>query len=167
MADVSNANGPGWRRLEKLYQRVADKSIHLDIQESYRIGDAFEVSMSIDRPGYLLLLYVDATDEITILYPNKFHMDGRVDAGNISIGGPEDNFDLTVTEPSGKHQVVAFWARNPFKSYSSGYKATEDVFAVLSEKGMSDLGRGIKLSARSDSGSKSWIRAGRAEFSVR
>ncbi len=167
MVDVSNANGPGWKKLEKLYQRVADKSLHLEIEDRYRIGDAFDVSMSIDRPGYLLLLYVDAADEITILYPNKFHTDGRVDAGRITIGGPEGDFDMTISEPSGKHQVVAFWARNPFKSYSSGYKAVEDYVAVMSEKSMSDLGRGIELSGKSDSRSKAWIRAGRAEFSAR
>lgn len=167
MEDVSNANGPGWRRLEKLYQRIGEQSLNLDLRDSYRIGDPFEVTMSFDRPGYLLLLYVDATDEITILYPNKFHKDGRVEAGQVSIGGPSGDFDLTITKPSGKHQVVAFWGRNPFKSYSSGYKAMDDIVAVMSEKSMSDLGRGIGSSERADSGSNAWIRAGRAEFSAR
>ena len=165
--NVSDGNGPGWRRLDKLYRLVGNKTLELELRESYLLGDPFEVSVMLDEPGYLLLLYVDAADEITILYPNKYNPDGHVTAGRVSIPGPDMNFDLTITRPAGKHQVVAFWGKSPFSSYFSGRKAVDDVFAVMSAKSMKELSRGIGISQRRESDDMARLQAGRAVFIAR
>ena len=159
MRPVNNGNGPGWKKLEQLYRHIPDKSLDISVRETYRIGDHMEVKLDIPRSGYLCLLFVDAADEITIVFPNKYNQDGWVEPGKMLIPDYSMAFDLTIARPAGKHKLVALWSKKRMNVFENGKKSINADLAIATEKSLNILTRGIEANSR--------YSVGQAEFNVR
>lgn len=78
-------------------------------ERTYRVGDTMQVTVSSERDGFLYLLYLDAGNTITCLYPNAYQSDNRIAAGNPSVTIPQFGaaFRLRIAPPTGKEVLKA------------------------------------------------------------
>ncbi len=83
----------------------------------YEVGETMNVSVVSEKAGYLYLIYVDATGEASLLYPNKYQKDNRIQAGRkIPVPSANDNFRLRVGEPTGEEILKAVVSLKPLTS---------------------------------------------------
>lgn len=81
-------------------------------QGSVKVGTNIEFSFSASHDGYLTIIDIQPSGDVVVLYPNDFSGSNQVKAGvRYSIPGPEDGFELAVTEPAGTDTVIAFFTR--------------------------------------------------------
>jgi hypothetical protein len=95
----------------------------------------------LDAPsaGYLNVICVSPDDEPTVLFPNKFHNDGKVSAGPLTIPSGKMNFEMVARAPEGPWLILAFLSKTPLNLYKEGFHEVESLFAELSPKGMATV----------------------------
>lgn len=81
---------------------------------TYCEGDIIVTKVISENDGYLYLLYQDATNNVTLLYPNKYHPNNEI-KGNQTIMIPEtgSNFRLRVAAPFGEEKLLAIVSKEP------------------------------------------------------
>lgn len=128
-----------WQELEQL---VAQRKYAITLaanKQKYAINDYMTVTVAAPKDGYLNVLNVDTRDnDITILYPNKYHRNNKV-SGNAKIHIPAkgDAFSLRARGPAGRNLIVALHSVEPINLYEASN--SKDVLAVFSsdeEKGL-------------------------------
>ncbi len=141
-----------WDILERL---VADKisqgsSQSLKIRtnrKEYRVGDLLTIECRVNMDGYINVLNVGRNDqEATVLYPNKYHQDNRVQTGTtIKIPGEDDKFQLPAQEPLGENLIVVFVSRDRLNAYEMDGKIADKfgLFGLVS-KGSMARGFGVR-----------------------
>jgi hypothetical protein len=75
--------------------------------EQRGIGDLLAFEVKSERAGYLYLLNVGTTGAVTLLFPNHFHPDSRVEAGQDILIPPDADFRLRESGPPGQELVKA------------------------------------------------------------
>ena len=86
---------------------------------SYRLGQDVEISVNVPTEGYLNVMTVDSKDNDVVLFPNRYHENNKVSAGNLRIPTSQMDFTLPVSEPLGQTLVVAFLSDRPINFYKS------------------------------------------------
>jgi len=106
--------------------------------KSYAVGDNLEISVDVDRSGYLNIINLGAEDdEVTILFPNRFVKQNHVKGGEaIHVPGNGGNFKLTAQPPAGDTLIVAFHTEEPLNLWEMGNSDPKSVFASIGLKEM-------------------------------
>jgi serine/threonine protein kinase len=96
----------------------------------FKIGDSISYRFRSDKDCYLVLLTVTTGGELIQIFPNKFSLDKLVLARrDYAIPGGNMDFELHVTGPPGKEEIVALVAEAPFDLLSPTFQ-TEPFFQV-------------------------------------
>ena len=100
---------------------------------SYKINDLISFEFEADRDCYLTLIDISTDGSITILFPNKYNYDNRVEAGETYIIPAKDmGYQVRVTGPAGNEMVKAIATEEPVdiskltpECVQAGFKALE------------------------------------------
>ena len=130
--------GPQWQGMVTMAQNGAAFPVALN-QTRFVKGDILEMTFDIPQEGYLNVININAQDEATILFPNRFHAENRVAAGVFKVPTDKMRFRLRAGAPFGPSLIVAVLTQMPLDTYKSGDAlGAQDVFRVLSEQGMAE-----------------------------
>lgn len=110
------------------YVRVAVN--HEDL--TYTEDDLIEATVTSSEDGFLYLFYKDADDNVSLLYPNKFHADNKIEKGK-TVTVPENggNFRMRVVPPFGKEQLLAVVSKKPLENIET--KDLGDDYTVVTK----------------------------------
>ncbi len=95
-----NSQGPNWLDLSQL-AKSGKKLVATVNQTTFKAGDLIKFSVEIPTNGYLNIINVDAHDEVTIIYPNKFNPENAIKTGKIQVPGTLMPFEIEATLPAG------------------------------------------------------------------
>jgi hypothetical protein len=89
----------------------------------YQPGDELLVRVRSDRDGYLYLLYCDAANQVSCLFPNAFQTDNRLAAGrDVIVPRPfrpgEEGFRISIGAPYGEELLKAIVCTEPLQPQS-------------------------------------------------
>jgi len=100
--------------------------------KSYKVGEPLVISCFFKQSGYVNVVTMQPGDTVpTVLFPNEFHPENWVKAGqSVSIPDPDDSFKLTAAPPSGKALIAAFISPFNVNFYKQGYG--DGVFKMMS-----------------------------------
>jgi hypothetical protein len=112
---------------------------------SPKVGDLMTLEATPSQDGYLVVVNVGASGSVTLLYPNRFHLDYAVKKGQtIRIpSGEDDTYRIRVGKPAGNEFVVAFLLENdpfPDLDLAASFKGLAGGFLGKSAKSL-DLSR--------------------------
>lgn len=110
-------NGPNRKKLIEL---VAAQSNRFELAASstkYALDEPVKLSLTLPVGGYLNVVSVDAQDNATVLFPNRYQASNAVKAGVFMVPTPQMEFDLLASEPIGPTLVVAFISAEPINFY--------------------------------------------------
>ena len=106
---LTGGNGPNRKKLFEMVEATKADFILTANKSTYVIDDPVELMLQVPPGGgYLNVVTVDAEDTATVLYPNQFHPDNAVSAGEIRIPTDAMAFELPAAEPLGPTLVAAF-----------------------------------------------------------
>lgn len=92
-----------------------DITTQLGDQQTYVEGDNLEFLMNLSQDAYVLILYIDASDNITQILPNGFTANNVIKSGlYINIPDQFAPFQFTVAAPFGRETVWAYASKDPF-----------------------------------------------------
>jgi TolB-like protein len=75
---------------------------------AYRLGEAVRFKVQVNRDAYVTLVDVGTSGDVTVLFPNRFHPNNFVRAGEeLQIPAPDAGFTLKVNPPIGTDHVRA------------------------------------------------------------
>lgn len=114
-AKPKNAKAAGWPGIMAEVGRAAFVVPISTNKKTFREGDELHIRCDSPRSGYLTIFsHTIGTDKMTMLFPNKAHLDNRVTAGKpIRIPGPDDQYKLKADAATGKTILVAFLHNDP------------------------------------------------------
>lgn len=100
--------------------------------KTFRTGESLKISCSFKEDGYVnVVTIMPGQANPTVLFPNEFHQENMVKAGQtVSIPALDDEFELVTGPPYGKAIVAVFHSKFPSNFYRQGYG--EDVFKTMS-----------------------------------
>ena len=80
----------------------------------FGLGETIRIHASSERAGYLTVVDLGTDDKVTVLFPNAFHRDNRIQA-NAEFTFPTDamDFEFQAQEPAGRGMVRAFLTPAP------------------------------------------------------
>jgi len=119
---ASEAPGTEWTKLSEMVDQLKAKYGAIGMStnaRSYRLGQDVEISVNVPTEGYLNVVTVDSKDNNVVLFPNRYHENNKVSAGNLRIPTSQMDFTLPVSEPLGQTLVVAFLSDRPISFYKS------------------------------------------------
>ncbi len=134
-------HGSKWQSLEKISNQVQDLELSLN-QEEYALQDSVYIAVDLPKVGYLNIVSVNAYDQGTILFPNKFNLDNYVNSTNLTIPSKNMPFKLAAVKPTGPTLIVGFLSTAPINLYELSYEgrdiggALNKAFATLSYSGI-------------------------------
>lgn len=121
---LENGNGPAWQELSALAKRGEAMPLTSN-QPKYKLGDEVELKIEAPRAGYLNVISVDAADNATVLFPNKYRPDNQIKAGTFSFPTADMPFTLPAVEPVGRTLVVAFLSDQPVNALELGIEGRD------------------------------------------
>lgn len=83
-------------------------------------GDKLVLEMEMPIDGYLNLVSVDADDNATLLYPNKYDQDNHLKPGAFQFPGGSSRFVIRAQAPLGNTLVVALVTPEPLSLLKEG-----------------------------------------------
>ncbi len=139
LADVPSGYGPRWQRLAALAADAQPLSV-TSSEVTYLLEDSITLEVEIPAAGYLNVFTIDASDQTTVLFPNEFNQDNRVEPGRLSIPTREMDFVLSASEPIGPTLVAAILTEAPVNTFELGLDTRDErgvvqtTFAELSPR---------------------------------
>jgi len=89
----------------------------------FGIGESISYHFRSDKACYLVLLSVTTGGDLIQVFPNKFNSDQRIQANkDYAIPGEKTDFELHVTGPPGKEEILALAADGPFDLFSASFE---------------------------------------------
>ena len=153
-----------WERMVETVGRGTPLTVGLN-QTSFRSGERLVVTVDVPGEGYLNIVNVNAQDQATVLFPNRYNENNRVTRGAVSVPTSNMPFDLVAQAPYGRSLVAAFLTEQPINLFRSGHGNRNDageiveVFASLSTAGFRSFAVAGKQQQRG-------LRAGMVETQV-
>jgi len=84
-------------------------------QREYRIGETIRFHAEVDKDCYLTLIDQGTSGGVTILFPNGYHPNNFVHAGEgVAIPAASYGFEIVVQPPAGHERVVAIATERPW-----------------------------------------------------
>jgi len=106
---LAGGNGPNRKRLIAMVEEANANFVLEAAKSTYVVDDPVELTLQVPPGGgYLNVVTVDAEDTATVLFPNQFHLNNAVSAGEIRIPTENMAFELPAAEPLGPTLVAAF-----------------------------------------------------------
>lgn len=157
---LADGNGPNWRRVEEVVEAQGQPLDLRTNQSTYSFGDPVELSMTIPVDGYVNVVTVDSKDNATVLFPNRYHSNHFVKAGEFSIPTEQMTFELPASEPAGPTLVAAFLTTKPVNFYESsvGERTVEGILDVDFSSVSHTATRAIRVAAREDEAFASMVK---------
>lgn len=118
-AATAGQNGPLWNKLSKLV--VGLPTLDINAPSVLLNGEKTEFTVDVPARGYLNVVMVGPTDNGTVLFPNKFVQDNRVEAGKFTFPTAKMGFKITAQPPFGKTMVVVFLSEEPLNLLDEGF----------------------------------------------
>jgi metacaspase-1 len=115
-------------------------------QRRYRQGELMTVTVTSARDCYLRLYVINADQEVTQLFPNKWQQDHFIRGGeDVRIPGENARFRLRMTEPFGRETLKAVASTAPFEDLQGvNWKAAP--FLEYGRMGLSEINmRGVEV----------------------
>lgn len=159
-----HGSGETWKRLTQLVGNAAPLDIKIN-QKNYVEGDRLKVTIKNNQSGYLSIISVDPKDQPTVLFPNQYHPESKIE-GTITIPTAQmemDKFYLPTQAPFGETLIVAFLTEKPLSLYKDGNGMRGDkgkvnnILHTLSELSLQKMTRAFGVKAKK----ASKIRAGK------
>lgn len=114
---------------------------------SYANGEAIGYSVTSSADGYLNLFELDSTGALTLLYPNRYQQDNRVQAGKtLTFPGQGAPFQLVAGDPFGRSQVVALVSDTPLDFLNLAGNKQDDFQLFLNVQDLQRLAQGARAS---------------------
>lgn len=165
---LDNGHGPVWNQAVDIVRKNPPVPLRIG-KDAYAIGESVEIAVDAPTGGYLNVVSIDARDQSTVLFPNRYDSNNRVEAGRIVVPTTRLPFDLKANDPAGPTLVVAFLSEKPIDLYKQGEVERDakgvptGVFGSLGGWGL----RGIAPVAREQSAQAGVpLRAGMAEVRI-
>jgi hypothetical protein len=99
------------------------------VGQGYRIGEIATLHFRTSRDCHVTLLDVGTDGSVTVLFPNRFHVNNRVRAGQTyDIPSPAMGFRIRVHGPPGTEVVKAIATEQPLDLTHLSLKAVEAAF---------------------------------------
>lgn len=156
------------QRLSGLFTHAQPLTMALN-QQQFKETDKLTVSVTVPQSGYLNIIAVNADDSATVLFPNQYHQDNRVNAGAFSLPTQQMGFDLLAQPPFGRTTVIALLTADILNLYTNGFAQqgkggqADELFKVLGEEDIQSLTRNFVPVQRQRAGG---VMAGRVETVV-
>lgn len=96
----------------------------------YKVGELLTVHVRSERDGYLTIFDMTADGEVYIIYPNRYHPDNFLEAGELTIPDPSDPFVFEVALPEGTETLVAVLTEKPVEFPELKYDGSKAVIQV-------------------------------------
>ena len=142
---VPSQGGRTWRRLEALAGHGTAMAVKAG-QKSYRVEDEVVFTIDIPHTGYLNVVNVGPQDNATVLFPNKFHRNNRVQRGLLTLPTDQMPFYFPAMKPVGDTLTVAILTERTVNLYESAVEGRDKngeftaILAPLSAKATRDVG---------------------------
>jgi hypothetical protein len=105
----------------------------------FKIGDSISYHFRSDKACYLVLLSLTTGGELIQVFPNKFNPGQHIEAKkDYVIPGEKMDFELRITGPPGKEELLAFAGDAPFDLFSASFEAQPFFHVDKSEQRMLD-----------------------------
>ena len=153
-APAAPRNGPLWNKLTKLLTGMP--ALEITAPSVLLNGEKTEFTIDIPAKGYLNVVMVGPTDNGTVLFPNSFAKDNRVEAGKFTFPTTKMGFKITAMPPYGKTMVVAFLSEEPLNLLEEGFGnrdssgKTIKPFAHVTENGIQAIHKTRDLGVSED-----------------
>lgn len=134
----AQAAGSGWGELDKLAAAASAQVQVTANKPSFKPGDQLVVTCQVEKDGYLNILSLGPGDDRPIvLFPNRFHPDNQVKAGQaVTIPPASGGFTLKAQATPGATWVVVFHTQERLNAYEEGQGGAKDVFRTMSPKSL-------------------------------
>ncbi len=123
--------------VEKIRNDHAPFGVRVSVDHAsgrYTIGDEMKVTVRSERDGYLYLLYVDADENVSCLFPNKIQSDNAIRAGSdVTVPASSSGFRLRIAPPAGTETLKAIVTLEPLQAVQHDKLVTADVTALTAE----------------------------------
>ena len=139
-----NGQGPNWQDLKRLSKLSNSISVSSN-KKIFKIGDRISFKLDIPVDGYLNIINVDAHDESTVIFPNKFNQDNFTSVGKFNFPNENIEFDIVATKPYGDSLTVFLITAKPLNLYKQGLNIRDNdgklinVFAQLNQYSMRSM----------------------------
>ena len=170
LAATAAGQGAARRKIEQMVAGASGVQVQLN-QAQFREGATMQLSVAIDRPGYLNVVTIGPDDVPIVLFPNQHHPDNRVAAGTLQLPSPQMRFSFVASPPYGATLVAAFVTDEPVDLYraADGERDAQgkmvDVLGRLSESSVRQL-RAFRVEAARAPTPAAAYRAGSATASI-
>ena len=95
--------------MENLGQTFGVRAWLDDHKTGFGLGETIRIHASSERAGYLTVIDLGTDDKVTVLFPNAFHRDNRIQANAaFTFPSEEMGFEIEAQEPAGRGMVRAF-----------------------------------------------------------
>lgn len=139
-------NGRGIE-LEEIENPKPSFYVRVDVNHedlTYTEGDLLKVNVISSVDGYLYLFYKNAQGDVSLLYPNQFHPDNRIQKRK-AVAVPEEgsNFQMRVTSPFGEEQLLAVVCKNQVEEFET--KDLGSFFTPVTKSDWESFKKGITV----------------------
>jgi hypothetical protein len=116
-------------------------------KREYQPGETMVATVVADKPGYLRLYYVDKEGDATLIFPNFYQKENRIEGRQrVEVGGEAHPFLFRMKEPGGTEILLAAVSPEPF---------TDDAaLDFTKDKPLAAMGKATSLRQLVDRGTK-------------
>jgi len=109
-----------WSSLEELANNSEPLTILTPHNKTkYLKDEKLIIGIANTKSGYLNVIAINQQNETTVLFPNKYYKDNKVNAGGFALPTIKMGFDFKVQPPYGKSLIVAFLTEHKINIYEA------------------------------------------------
>jgi Domain of unknown function (DUF4384) len=158
---VPDETKPNLVDLTSQAENPAGATLEILPSQELRIGSAMSIRVGTQRPGYLILLDVDADGKLTQLFPNRTTLvssprdrSNALGAGKtITLPEPgSSGFQMIVGPPKGTGMIVAVVSEQPVQLLDLPDVPAQMLGRVEALKYVTDAAHGLRLEPRGRNG---------------
>jgi len=107
--------------VESVHNETPGFMVRVDVNHAnriYRAGEDLKVTVKSEKAGYLYLVYTQADNKLSVLFPNKYQTDNYIPASELVHIPPREGatFRIRIGEPLGEEVLTAIVSPEPLKS---------------------------------------------------
>lgn len=95
----------------------------------YQVGEALQITFTVNRPAYVYLCDVTANGQVTLLFPNWLESSAYVSSGT-HVFPASSSYTVQISEPLGTETLYLFAASDPITSFPTSLPT--GAFSLLS-----------------------------------
>ena len=116
----------------------------------YGAGESVQIYARASADAYVTIFNVNARGETTVVFPNSFHKQNFVQAGQLlQVPGPREDYQLTVNAPYGVNLIKALATKRQVSLFESSQLMQNGAFRTF-QGGPKGLARQLQLVAKKE-----------------